>query len=42
MLNKINVLAEKLMSILDTIYGGFIAIFFTLLILYLLLNGGIV
>tara|TARA_S200000501_G_scaffold143481_1_gene135440 strand:+ start:640 stop:768 length:129 start_codon:yes stop_codon:yes gene_type:complete len=41
MLNKINLLADKLMSILDTIYGGFIAIFFTLVIVYLLLNGGV-
>ncbi|MDA7641351.1 hypothetical protein OAS41_00865 [Candidatus Marinimicrobia bacterium] len=41
MLNKINILAEKLMSILDTVLGGIIAVFFTLIIVYMLLNGGI-
>lgn len=41
MLNKINILADKLMSILDTIFGGILAIFFTLIIVYILLNGGI-
>jgi hypothetical protein len=41
MLNKINILADKLMSILDTVFGGIIALFFTLIIVYMLLNGGI-
>ena len=41
MLNKINILADKLMSILDTVFGGISAICFTLIIVYLLLNGGI-
>jgi hypothetical protein len=41
MLKIINILADKLMSILDTIFGGIIAVFFTLVIVYMLLNGGI-
>lgn len=41
MLKIVNTLADKLMSILDTIFGGIIAVFFTLVIVYMLLNGGI-
>ena len=41
MLNKINILADKLISILDTDFGGILAVFFTLIIVYMLLNGGV-
>jgi hypothetical protein len=41
MLNKINILADKLISILDTVFGGILAVFFTLIIVYMLLNGGV-